>query len=620
VRLSVKVTLVGHGGYGIPAWKTWWLLSESASGDGPWAARLTVASQDPDLSLAPPVPAPAGARYKLRLVLSHSQEDVGWQVDAPHVFDSDPFLLDLPPSDGLCEVQPSVGTAAATLFEVSTRGWVDDDLPLDYRFSRRMASSTGAPWTILSQWSSEASVGQILLGAPGEITTRAEARDTLGSVSSAYAAAEVVEREGPTSSAELLRTLEQIASSGSPLSTLTAITAVADAWAGPSFAGALLDKVGTSGALDAPSNEALATVSSTLSSVIQSSLRQPEGVDVAPGSGNRTAPEEVEMGLARKAAAMIVSISDAAFQLEGGLEQSTAGGLLGVVETLLGSVAGAPSPASGDNDTAALEQQRGLSSQLTTAVSAIGDAVVIGQAVGETVSIPGPGGSTLSLRREDGVALASRGSALETFVVPPLADALALAGGSTGALHLQHMTWSKNPFAHTNASAASNLSGALVGFGPVLSPEVGRRSWWEEFVAWWVSLFGLLLPVAQGTLTECCDLVEGALQTLDVRKSGRSVPVTNLSVPIVFTLNATQPQAGESEVQQRLCQYFDVQNQTWSDEGCWIVSETNETITCACSHLTTFGAGPQSKFWSHGFTLRTRRGVGVRTVAASKSG
>ena len=29
--MAVKVTLVGHGGYNVPAWKTWWLLSESAS-------------------------------------------------------------------------------------------------------------------------------------------------------------------------------------------------------------------------------------------------------------------------------------------------------------------------------------------------------------------------------------------------------------------------------------------------------------------------------------------------------------------------------------------------------------------------------------------------------------
>ena len=323
-------------------------------------------------------------------------------------------------------------------------------------------------------------------------------------------------------------------------------------------------------------------MSSTLGSVIQSSLRQPEG--------NQT--EKVEMGLATKAAAMIVGISGAAERLDGGLEQSTAGGLLGIVETLLGTVAGAaPSPASGENATAALERQRGLSSQLQTAVSAIGDAVIIGGRIGETVSIPGPGGSKLNLRKEDGAALAGSGSALDTFVVPPLADALALAG-SAGTIHLQHMTWSKNPLAHTNASTASNLSSAGVGFGPFLAPQAdGQTDWREDFVNWWRSLFGLVKASSQGILTECCDLAEEALQTLDVRKSGRSVPVTNLSVPIVFTLNASQRPAGESEIQLRLCQYFDVQNQTWSDEGCWVVSETNETITCACSHLTTFGAG-----------------------------
>ena len=37
-----------------------------------------------------------------------------------------------------------------------------------------------------------------------------------------------------------------------------------------------------------------------------------------------------------------------------------------------------------------------------------------------------------------------------------------------------------------------------------------------------------------------------------------------------------------------VCQFWDTENSTWSQSGCWVSSFTETTVTCACTHLTSF--------------------------------
>jgi len=41
-------------------------------------------------------------------------------------------LLNIEPSEGYLSVEPSKGTAVETIFEIETKDWEDDDLPLSY--------------------------------------------------------------------------------------------------------------------------------------------------------------------------------------------------------------------------------------------------------------------------------------------------------------------------------------------------------------------------------------------------------------------------------------------------------------------------------------------------------
>ena len=72
-----------------------------------------------------------------------------------------------------------------------------------------------------------------------------------------------------------------------------------------------------------------------------------------------------------------------------------------------------------------------------------------------------------------------------------------------------------------------------------------------------------------------------------VSHKGDTQKVANLSTPFTFT-NTIGKSSNASFSPQ--CIYWDVNNESWSSEGCIQVKYTNTSITCACNHLTDFAA------------------------------
>lgn len=101
-----------------------------------------------------------------------------------------PHVLFSPACGGLRDVDTQAGEIALTKFRVDSLNWVDDDLPLQHRFAWQagaMTAVTATGWTILSKWSQATYFENLIIGKVGTVSVRAEAQDTLGSISAAMA-------------------------------------------------------------------------------------------------------------------------------------------------------------------------------------------------------------------------------------------------------------------------------------------------------------------------------------------------------------------------------------------------------------------------------------------------
>ncbi|CAK0793676.1 unnamed protein product [Prorocentrum cordatum] len=134
-------------------YRSLWLLNTSSDGslnpavsdgDVHSAWILTGPTTSKALLITAPWPAPPG-NYLLRLVLTRDSSDEStWQPPAhwdpsssvgPWIFDSGLFMIDEPPRNGSSDIYPPSGNMTTTRFTLSSLHWVDDDLPLTYRFS-----------------------------------------------------------------------------------------------------------------------------------------------------------------------------------------------------------------------------------------------------------------------------------------------------------------------------------------------------------------------------------------------------------------------------------------------------------------------------------------------------
>jgi len=579
--LTFSGAIVESVGCVAPSWKAWWLIAP----DGTSATQLAASTATSLVELTvPSLSAAFGSYYALRLVLSNS-EHTGFIEDTSsgvYVVDSTSFLIDEPPSGGSSVVFPSIGNATLTSFTFSSVNWLDDDLPLLHKFSRCLgAIGDGCDsWTTVSAYSQSQTMQNVLLSTPGTVTIKAEAKDTLGSVSAAVTEVEVIELTEDVSDSTLLAVVSSVSSFGDTFTTLAAVSAVADSSRGGNqeFTSSLLDTMLDSGALADPSREGIDASTNTLVSVVAS------GATVRPTlsnvNSNDTAEEVVmDVQVAAKAASLVADIAAAARGLSEGLEVGTATLLVNSVAILLNTATaevadnGTASTGGGAVSDEQVAEQRGLSTQLQQAADAIGDAVVQGASAGETVTM-NSSGLQLNVMKAESDVLATQGASVGGFTLPPMpgfAPGMRLLSGrrltSGETVGLLNAKWHKNPFSYAGSIAPAPTSSSGVASDLSISTE-GVRSF-------------------------------------SIRLDGEEVAVADLEDPIIIEL-PRHPNAERKSLsaQRRLsdvhedatieeveeCMYFDHTNEVWSTEGCSVVEISGDTLVCACNHLSFFSS------------------------------
>jgi len=592
---------------GAPEWQAWWILNISDDGE-PQADNSTalllesetpapnaaddagIASAISEVQIAPPWLVPPG-RYILRLVLSTAPGAHPFSP-AHHVFDSVPLVVDMPPIGGECLVYPRAGNATLTPFRLGSLNWVDDDLPLMHRFTWRMESADASgPWIALNPWSLSEELRPILFGSAGGIVVKAEAKDTLGSISSAEGTAVIVKPRKLPEESDLLKKLDVAAAIGEPYVMLNSATSVAATMAeagggSPQLCMSLLGNVEKSGALDDPSNEAVSASTAVMMSVLDSE----NAMSTAKAKHlNMTGLPAVDFEVAAKSTELISKIASAGRGLDEGLEQKTAGTLLGSMGTMMRTLAVNPEVTSGaigmrgppldaEEETKLL---RWLSDQMHKASSEIGTAVMKAAKVGESVNIGSEVGPRLALHKADPDIVGGKGVFVGSFVIPPLGEALAesinddgrrLEGCLSDGVILQETIWPSNIVGYmgTRGSAATMPR-------PSLPVSYTARKGVEAVV---------------NIDEDCCDIAEDTIVSMEIVACGRVAKLTNLSSYIKFEVPlASRPTLSDNLTETRVCQYLNTTSQAWTDEGCYVEALLDDSVICSCNHLSSFTAG-----------------------------
>eukprot|EP00929_Paragymnodinium_shiwhaense_P086619 TRINITY_DN4710_c0_g2_i10.p1 TRINITY_DN4710_c0_g2~~TRINITY_DN4710_c0_g2_i10.p1 ORF type:complete len:2826 (+),score=623.33 TRINITY_DN4710_c0_g2_i10:212-8689(+) len=629
----------------------------------------------------------APGNYQLRLVLSDSNS-AQWQNGgkSTYYFDSAAFKIDPAPTAGACVITPAVGIQLNTTFLLSTSGWLDDDLPLQYRFSKLSATGKASPLRTFGR----PATFSTLLGLLGPVKVQAEAKDSLGSISAPVYAEALVEAKKNTdgsiaapSKAEMTNVLENVVASGDMAATLTAIIEIAEVSSAaaaaqetggpstmerppapdPELANKMLDAMSSDALLEDASDETIQGAALALTKVVgATAIEEPSPATPAPtlaGAGPVPTgapqpppppPPVVDIGIANKATALVADIATAAVDLGGGLKPEAAGPLLSTVGTLVFTAAADPAPAPAPPATATdipdvggattttttlspeeLEKQKGqqkeLGKKLMGATSAIGDALSAGAEEGEvvTISMPFPGGQSMSLdvSRQSPDTLALEGASAGSFTLPPLGSSAATVqrrldtcsrrlqvGGSSaslaarrlaGSIVLQNTKWPTNPFGYAGSRSSDGSSdGQTV-------PATGEPNITEESNA---------LAADLGTEVDCCDLDATAVQSMDVKICGEELKIKGLEEPINFTIYGSRKMSDSTsetydpalqwevltfeQTETRLCQFWDEEAETWSQEGCEIAESYDDRIVCHCNHLTSFTAAAKKTFGKFG--------------------
>jgi hypothetical protein len=580
VPLQLAATIAASLDCPAPAWRIWWLVNFNES--QAWNLTLARENVPPSLfvrSLIGPSGdyIPAGT-YFLRFVLSSSSSDVSsWRLrqDGTYFYDTRHFSINPRPSGGIVVVTPAHGTPISTTFDISTSNWQDDDIPLTYRIQQHVLQENAQielfPLTEFSLISS----AQRFFGTVENITVQGDAKDALGSVSSAFGVVMVREATEALNDVYMLDVLASVSSLADVSNTVSAISAIASYKANDkSLAGDLLNAIADTDALDDPTSEVIGTVASTLETV------------VAPSSGSSmNSSMTLGVAVADKAVDIASSVMQAAVNVEGGLPTSVARSIIGAGASILGTVAQGGNSNAGDDDNTA---KKLLAPKLIKMMAAdLPDAILLTVQEGESTTMERAGmlltvAKLKSMRNESiqvgSIAIASLDSLLSSR------QARRLESCSTHGI--SNAQWPRNPYGYAGNQTTYNESasnGSAVSDGTVV--------------------------------TECCEVQDDSVVTIEVRACGQTMVVQNLSEPIEFDVYAEgkretiehtyDPNLEYDELtisveDVRSCQYWDTQMEAWSVEGCSVIAKYENRIRCSCTHLSSFTGSLGSKFGRFG--------------------
>eukprot|EP00929_Paragymnodinium_shiwhaense_P109126 TRINITY_DN7548_c0_g2_i1.p1 TRINITY_DN7548_c0_g2~~TRINITY_DN7548_c0_g2_i1.p1 ORF type:complete len:1552 (-),score=368.45 TRINITY_DN7548_c0_g2_i1:127-4782(-) len=616
-KLDVETSILESGGCAAPPWKAWWLLREDAAtgrrlqaGGGrkleasnetvePGPALLMGESTtEVSLYLTAPLPVVYGERYLLRLILS-MEPGQAWQ--SPSVanvfhFDTPFFRIDEPPRGGAAFLVPSEGEPIMTLFSIKTDNWVDDDLPLKYRFAWQQKDAD--TWTFLSGFTQKNFQDNTMFPSTMTITVRADAQDNLGSWDSAVVEGEIVKASAPPSNDALLGALDNVLSSGDPTATLNAAMAIAASAStstgeapepNPELANALLGSVADSPLLEEPSSEGLSSMNNMLGGVIGMAAAPAPAAPPPPPPADGSPPPpppkkpkkpKVDPDLANKAGGMLQSMASACATMDEGVSADLASGLVGSVGSLLTTVDVATDGRRLAADSAAVAKATELSGKLTSSMSSIGDAALKAVPEGRPVVVDDGDGLKMDMMAQDASDMNDGGADVGNFKLPSLGGAVAAAqtGAACGAkkkkersgVGMQQTKWASNPYGFASSKSESKTDSLVTRVS-------GNGTGGEA-------------PTVTGS--ECCDVDTDNVVSMDVRMCGEKIEVHDLAEPIVFQIAVARRQDDTATQQElRVCQYFNEETKSWSDEGCWVLNQTDTVLWCACSHLSAFGGG-----------------------------
>merc|ERR1712085_10383 len=100
--------------------------------------------------------------------------------------------INSPPSSGACKVEPVKGITLETRFNLTATGWVDEHMPLTYRFSIRPVGDDKASWISLSSRSESPEARNVLIGGVGNFTIQIGVRDAQGLEASSTCSVEML--------------------------------------------------------------------------------------------------------------------------------------------------------------------------------------------------------------------------------------------------------------------------------------------------------------------------------------------------------------------------------------------------------------------------------------------
>jgi len=585
--------------------------------------------------MLPSLPVSTG-RYHVRLAISSDGvADATWEGGSGiFLFDSTSFVVAPPPCCGRCSVSPDEDFALSE-FEISTSDWLSEDLPLEHMFSSLKAVAEGNQpyWFILSEWSQSVSVRRVFV-EPGNTSVRARAKDFLGSISEdALAFIMVTKRQNPTSSADLISVVEDVANRADSFATVAVIDAVAPE-ANSGNAEKLLTLLNGSGAVEDSKStpELLEAYAKTLYDVTSSALREESDSDIDVGEetrdtesdsdtdvgeGNRdTLSESIEkvmnINIATKATRMSSDAVESVKEI--GLEEETGSVLLGTLVTVLPTAAkpvrnsvpgvdstGEPLASGGNSSEAEVAQQAELSSKVEETVAEVALAVLAKKPLPWSGVLESPktdeakagGALSINMSKVPTSWAMQEGINVGDFNISALGGLFnrsvqeLLLNCPTG-VAASNIHWPNNLKGFAGDQSSVGLEEAAAA-GEAAAGSAGS---WEA------------AAVDAGSGAECCQ-VHGQVQSTDLEVCGSKLKVENLTDPIRFALDVPRMSEEHAEYETydkhlrfetvfvveeetRVCQFWDDSELRWSGRGCTVIAKSEDRLECACTHLSTF--------------------------------
>ena len=444
--------------------------------------------------------------------------------------------INAPPSDGLVAVSPASGMAVQDTFTLRTSRWIEDDLPLRYRFATLIqyaAGGTSQRFSYLSEFDALASIQANLAAGHRNVTfVVVEAQDVLGAVATANTSVAVVPFMPAVgaSMASVAANLINISSSVGNLQRIGQIVL--------SLAASLNSDTSTS------AEEARQTRDVLINAVVgMGEAVTPDAVARASQTLSAVTAKSAELSetATDKSLEFATKLST---EFKGSLSSNDVSNLAATVSSVLSSSTRIFFTADDNSSTSQTDSQsavndartRARAQKLSDCVSSLALVVAAGQVAGEEQQTFSTASFSMSIKKDDPVLMANKTVGSGTVTIPS-----GLFPAGTAAVAATVVEWEDaGPLFFAADQSPAGTEGAL-------------RS-----------------PVLSVSFSDDAD---------------QELSVTGLAIPFVINLSATN---GNQSNESAGCAHWDIAGKAWVQDGV-LTARYDDHITCEFSHLTDFG-------------------------------